>query len=200
MEVGLIFSGCAVSSHIIAYILYNRNIARQNCRPSITGWLLGSFVSILNAISYFLMTGDFIKTILPAESTLFHIFTIFMLWRKGNFVKIDTYDKLTFVIGLLVIFVWWRYQNASYANLLLQFCYLISMIPIYRNELKDNKNERPLPWFLWALAHTFNTGTVIARWQKHWPDIIYPTLTTTEHVAAGLLALRKTKSPSSVLR
>jgi len=44
--------------------------------------------------------------------------------------------------------VWWVFRSATYANLILQVCILVSFIPTYRTVWNNPKTEKALPWFI----------------------------------------------------
>lgn len=178
--------------HVMAFLIYNRQMLRGESKPNTATWSTWVVLSTLNATSYFFMSGDWVKTLLPIASTTACIGTFAFSLLKGKLSKLDPLDTLALILGLGVSFVWWWQRNATFANLLLQIPITISFFPTYRGVVKNPKVEKALPWFIWSSAYIFSITTVILRWKGQPQDLVYPVLCLILHGGVGFLTLRKT--------
>jgi hypothetical protein len=187
-------SGASVVQ-LVAYGLYNRQIFRGTSTPNATTWALWAFLSTLAAASYAVMTDDFAKYILPVASGLANIATFIYALFAGKFRRIGWWDWPVLLLGMLGGFVWWQYQSATYANLIIVAAEAIAFIPTYRHLWKNSALERSLPWFIWTAAYFLNGLVVVLRWNGHYQDLVNPVTMFFLHLIVGLMALRKTQTP-----
>lgn len=173
--------------HIIAFAIYNKQVFQQTSVPKTATWTLWAILTVLNASSYSIMSGDLIKSLLPATSSLACIITFLACLYGGKFSWMDKWDGIAFVIGLVSGFVWWRYQSATYANLILQLAVAISFIPTYRGVWNNPKSEKTFPWYLWSTAYVISITVVLLRWQGQYADLVYPVNCLLLHAMVCLL-------------
>jgi len=176
--------------HIIAFVIYNKQMLEGTSQPNSATWTLWVFLTILNATSYSEMSGDWVKSFLPIASSLACVITFSVALFRGKFSKLDSYDMTALAIGFVSAFAWWYYQSATYANVILQLSVLISFIPTYKGVWKDSKNEKSLPWFIWAFAYVLSIVVIYMRWQGQWQDLVYPVNCFFLHLGVGVLARR----------
>ena len=118
--------------HLIAFAIYNKQMLNGTSKPNAASWTLWAFLTLLNFSSYFVMSGDWVKSILPMASSLACILTFLFSLYKGKLSKLDLFDCSALVIGIISGFAWWYFSSATYANLILQAAILISFVPTYR--------------------------------------------------------------------
>lgn len=193
MSVAAILGVAAGLIHVVAFIIYHKQMLQRTSRPNRATWTLWVFISTLNCISYIVMSGDIIKGLLPIASTTACIVVFVVSLFKGKLSRLDLEDYIALVFGFVSLFVWWAYRSATYANLLLQVCIVISFIPTYRGVWKDPSNEKSLPWFVWASAYILTITVVFLRWQGQYQDLVYPINCLLLHGGVGILTLRKPK-------
>ncbi len=159
-------------------------------KPNLATWTLWTFLTVLNASSYDVMSGDWVKSILPLASSVACILTFLFALYKGKLSKVDPWDGLALGIGVISALVWWYYKSATYANLIIQFSIAVSFVPTYRGVWRDPKKERALPWYIWSSAYFLSIAVVLLRWQS-WHDLVYPINCLVLHAVVGLLTKRK---------
>lgn len=176
--------------HLVAFGIYNKQILQKTSHPNSATWMLWVFLTVLNFTSYFYMSGDWVKSLLPTASSIACILTFILALFKGKLKRPKFWDSVALTIGLIAGGMWWYYNSAIYANLILQGAVAISFIPTYRDVWKDPKTEKALPWFIWAGAYVFSLVVVGLRWQEQYVDLVYPVSCLVLHAVVGVLARR----------
>lgn len=177
--------------HLAAFAIYNRQMIQGTSQPNAATWTLWAFLMILNASSYAVMSGDWVKNILPAAGVFATVSTFFYSLYKGKLSRLDLWDNIALGIGLVSGLAWVYYKSATCANLILQISIVISFVPTYRGVLEDPKKERGLPWYMWSTAYLLNLIVVLLRWQGQYQDLVFPSLCFLLHAPVGLLTRRR---------
>ncbi len=197
MEPGIILGTLGGLVHIIAYVLYNKGIVRGRTIPNNTTWTLWVFLALLNGSSYVKMSRDLVKSIVPLIGTAFRFITYGLIIKKGKWRKLDRIEIIILIIGAAAGLIWYMLKSATYANLILQLAYVISIIPTFRSIWKNN-TEEPLPWFLWGVGHSLAIATVCARWSGQYQDLAFSGIGAIIHfIAAYLIFIKKEKKAES---
>jgi hypothetical protein len=96
---------------LAAYAVYNRTVLFGHTKPSLVAWLLWSFLTLLNVSSYYDMSKDWKKSILPLASASATLLTTVVVIIKvikgaGFFGSLDTlgYVLLHLPVALMSIF------------------------------------------------------------------------------------------------
>ena len=179
---------------LVAFGIYNKQIFQGTSVPNTATWTLWVFLTVLNASSYAAMTADLAKYILPVASALATIGTFGYSLFAGKFKRMDFWDWLVLAIGAMAGVVWWWYQSATYANLIVVAAVAVSFIPLYRGVWKNPAIEKSLPWYIWTTAYALVTLVVVLRWKGQYEDLVYPVSMFFVHLAVGLMTLRKTST------
>ncbi len=187
MEAAVLLASVAGFLHAVGYAQYARKVLVNACRPNLASWLLWVALAMLNGVSYFAMSGDAVKSLISLVSTLGCITVFLLTLRHGRFSRLDIIDTFALVIGAGAILAWWKFGSATVANLLLQGCIIISIIPTYRSVWRNPRAEQPSPWMLWAVAAALYVVVVLLRWQDNPADLVYPVNSLL--TAAGVLLL-----------
>jgi len=177
--------------HIVAFVIYNKQMLQGTSKPNSATWTLWTFLTVLNVSSYAVMSGDWVKTILPLASSVACILTFFFSLYKGKLSKIDPWDGLALGIGIISGLVWWYFKSATYANLILQASLAVSFVPTYRGVWKEPLKERALPWYVWSAAYVLSIIVIVLRWKGQYQDLVYPINCLILHAVVGMLSKRK---------
>jgi hypothetical protein len=191
VDITLLLGISAGLLHIVAYALYNKQMLEKTSQPNSATWITWVFLTVLNASSYRVMSGDLVECILPMSSSVLCILTFFFSLYKGRLSKIDRWDGISLGIGIISGLVWWRHQSATYANLIMQLAFAVSFIPMYRGVWKDPKKEKALPWYLWSSAFAISAIVVVLRWDNKPLVLVYPINGFIFHAVIGLLTKRR---------
>lgn len=177
--------------HLVAFALYNAQMVRGTSKPNTATWTLWAVLTATNATAYLNASGDWVKSILPAASSIACILTFLFALMRGSFKMLSTADAAAFVIGCLAGLVWWHYQSAVYANLILQCAIGVSFIPTYRSVWDVPSSEKAPPWALWGIAYVLLTYVVFLRSSGQWTDYVHPVQGAIMHAAVVPLTWRK---------
>lgn len=192
MAPALILGLLAGLIHLSAFLVYNRQMLKGTSAPNTATWLLWSFIVIINSATYIVMCDDWVKGIITIVSSVACVGTFVFALFKGKLSKLNAWDTAAFVVGFAVMVLWILFKNTTFAHLLLQSCFIISVIPTYRGVIQNPKNEKWIPWFMWSSAYTVSAGVVFMRWTGHLEDLVHPALSILTHLGVGILSLRKT--------
>lgn len=184
-----VLGACAVVAHLSGYVAYARLAGRGEARLNTATWILWVFLSSLNAASYLMMSGDPTKSMVAFTGAAACTVTLIYALRRGKASGIAPGDALALAAGLVAAAAWWFWRSATFANLILQAGFVISMIPTYRGVLRDPTTEPPSPWFMWGTAYAINLCVVLLRWQGNLPDLAYPCINLVTHSGVGALAV-----------
>ena len=175
---------------LVGFGVYNRQIFLGTSVPNTAAWTLWAFLTILGASSYFVITGDFAKSILFFATAAANVGTFGYSLLTGKFHRMDSWDYIALVFGLVAGLVWWWYQSAADANIIVTFAVAIAFCPLYRVVWTDPSQEKPLPWFMWATGYALVTLVVVLRWNNNYLDLVYPVSMCMLHFVVGLLCQR----------
>jgi hypothetical protein len=191
VDISVLLGASAGFLHVLAFALYNRQMLHGTSQPNSATWTLWAFLTVLNASSYAVMSGDLVKSILPIASSLACILTFLFSLYKGKLSKLDLWDGLALGIGVVSGLVWWYYKSATYANLILQASVAISFVPTYRGVWKNPKKEKALPWYIWSFAYVLSIVVIAMRWKGQYQDLVYPVNCLILHAVVGVLTKRR---------
>lgn len=190
MNIPILLGASAGLLHIVAYAIYNKQMLDKTSQPNSATWITWVFLTVLNASSYKVMSGDLVKCILPFIGFFACVATFGFTLHKGRFSKIDFWDGVSLGFGIFSGLAWWHYRSATYANLIMQLAFAASFIPMYRELWKDPKKEKALPWYLWSSAYALSAVVVMLRWKNQPQDLVYPINGFIFHLVIGLLTKR----------
>jgi hypothetical protein len=193
LDITILLGITAGLMHVLAFVLYNRQMPKGTSQPNSATWTLWTFLTVLNVSSYAVMSGDWVKSLLPLVSSIACIATFLFSFYKGKLSKIDPWDGLALGIGIISGLVWWYYKSAMYANLILQASVAVSFVPTYRGVWKDPMKERALPWYIWSSAYILSIIVVALRWHNQYQDLVYPVNCLILHAVVGLLTKRSVR-------
>jgi hypothetical protein len=183
----LMFAACAI--FIIAFVMYVHGIFRDRNFPNLTGWILFSFIALINGLTYNGVTGDWITaTVVFTDCFVCTATVLLAIGFKANKIEVDRWDILNFAIGLLAIAAWWHYK-AVYGNLIIQVAYTLAFVPSYRNARKGGEPWKP--WVLWAAAWMINILVVPMTHAISVMDYVTPVSAFIQHVAIAVIAIRR---------
>lgn len=183
---------------LFAFLLYNRKGGAIN-----TGtWVILAFGDSLDLASYFEMTEEWWKSILPAAFALGSLFTLGYGCLRKRFSWPDRIDWCIVFADLAIIWLWSWYDTHSgvitigsrdiaapaAANLAFQATAVIAFIPMYRGLIAGREREHAGPWLVWSLAFAvffvssiFTLATI--------EEIAYPVVGLVTHAIVLSLAL-----------
>lgn len=175
--------------HLSGYLVYSILMHRGHSRPNMATWVLWVFLSALNCTSYLVMSGDLTKSAVAFAGAFASTATFVFSLKRGRVSRLNPWDTIALAFGLVAAVVWIALRSATFANIILQFGFIISMLPTYRGVIKDHSHEKPLPWFMWGTAYAINLSVVLLRWHGHPADLIYPLQSLFTHTGVGIVVM-----------
>jgi hypothetical protein len=149
--------------HLIAYVIYNKQAKLGLSKPNVATWGVLAFLSIINATSFNSMSQDivvslqFIAGAVASFSTFIYVFCI------GKFSKLKPKEYVVFVLGLIAAIAYWKYKEATFANMIVLITFLISFYPTLEGVWLDPTKEKPLPWIIWTVAFFLTISNAFLR-------------------------------------
>ena len=177
--------------HAVAFYIYYKQTLKNISNPNAATWILWFVISLLNCLTYFDMSESMALTFLPAISTASCMVTALIFFRKGSLSKLDFWDNIALVLGLMAALVWFKYQSAEYSNLIVQPSIIISFIPTYRGVIKKNTEKNSLPWIIWSTAYIVQILLVFLTWDGNSLRLCYPINCLLLHLVVGMIAMSK---------
>ncbi len=174
---------------LIAFGIYNVQIIEGTSVPNTATWTLWAFLTTLNFASYLNMSKDWVKSILPAISSVACISTFLFALYTGKLGALGHFDIITLFLGVLAGLVWYWYKSSTYAQVMLQVAFFISFVPTYLSVLDNPFVESPAPWLMWSFAYIINIVIVRRRWRGQYRDFVNPINHSILHGCVGLLAI-----------
>jgi hypothetical protein len=181
--------------HVVGYILYNAQVFTSKSRPNPASWLIWVVLAGLNAFSFTGMT-DWVSALQFFAGTVACLITFCIILFTGHLGWPKKMDMWSLVIGLVAVFVWWRFKTAAGANMIIAFGIAVSIIPTIQGVLRDRKVETPLAWWFWTVAPVL-TGIVVIMRGGGLVALVMPALLVLCHGSVAVLAGRRLKGGAS---
>lgn len=172
-----------------SFVLYNKNILNSSVKPHIVSWVLFSVITLINAITYVIFTGDVFKSALAFTDFFTCIVITCLILFKGKYVKFTILEYSIIFLSILSLVVWYVLHSAQYANLLLQPAYILAFIPTLKSVFINPENENARVWFMWAFSFILTLVVIFLRWNNNWVDVINPLIAFVLCLSVGLLAM-----------
>lgn len=149
--------------HGVGYALYNVQTKLGKSDPNIASWIIWVFLAGLNAMSYSAMDGDWIAGLQFFMGTVACIVTFCHVLAIGKFDWPKPAEWVACAVGLLAVFVWWEYQSAVWASVVVAAGFILSAIPTGVGVWRDPYKERPPAWMFWTVASLATVVVVVLR-------------------------------------
>lgn len=179
-----------VTANITAYTIYNAGTWMGTNHPNVLSWGLWSFIMILSSSSYYIMSGDRVKSILPILGCILCIITFLAALVHGTTYTFGIYDVAVLLIGIAACGFWLFTKSVTLTHFIVLGAVIIGYIPTWRAVWANPGDEATASWFLWATAYFLQGVVVRMRWKGKWEDAVYPIAGTILHLGVALLSLR----------
>ncbi|HEY0010324.1 MAG TPA: hypothetical protein VGB97_00220 [Candidatus Paceibacterota bacterium] len=156
-------------------------------------WSIWAFLSTLNALSYREMTDDWVSTLQFVTGAVACILTFLYALFSGKFAWPKPREWVVFALGAIAVLVWWKYQSATAASVIVITAFMVSFIPTYEGVIKDPYKESPMAWVLWTIVFAVGALIVVLR-DKEPIALLNPILLAISHGGVALLSTRKRKA------
>lgn len=174
-----LFVAAGVMLTLLAFWDYNARDGKINT----ASWLLWVIGDVLEAGSYFIMTGqDLLKNAIPIAFAFGSCITFVVALGRRRFGIPDVQDRVIMGVDIAITAGWWQhYLSAVGANIMFVATEVISFIPLYRGILTGREREYALPFVFWALADGLFLAAVFSL-SHTWEEMVYPTVALFAHL------------------
>ena len=162
---------------LLIYALYYRQVRRGASTPNLTTWFIWVLVCWLNLATYVeLARNDLFKGSMAVVSAgcMTLLFATFV--RGGRFTRFGLTDMLILILALAVMVFWQISDNAVWANLALQVCFVLSFIPTLRGLIHDQAREAPMPWLLGVVTYLLNITAIALGTDPRPAEFAFPVI------------------------
>ena len=178
-------------------MLYNWRILAGTSHPNISSWAVWGFLTVLNFATIRSLTGDWVKSLLPAANSGMCILSAIFIFRYGSIQNLSTIDQVCFWIGAVAAISRLVFKltskstefAASFAQVLLQISLVIGFIPTLSGTWRHPSSEPWFPWLLWTLCFSAQFFAVKFTWRGKYIDYLYPVNMALFHGAVTILAI-----------
>lgn len=185
---------------IAAFFCYFMSVAKDTSVPNPATWLIWFVIFMMNTVTYFMVArGSVWQTLITiiAAGGVLCIFMYSLL--RGKFARIGAMEVVCLVTALVVGIVWNTTRDPVLANLLLQFIYVVSFIPMISGLITGKLREKVLPWALAFCAYIPTLIIIAINWDSSsWVGLVHPIVNgIMGNGAIILLVLIKKDRPSA---
>lgn len=142
-------------------------------KPNTASWSIWTIGAFLDLASYFEMTHDWVKNILPVVCALACMGVFAYALVRKRFKRLSRLDWVFVALDGLITVWWLMNKDATHANLLYQASTLASFVPIISGVLRSTEDERPRPWLIWSAAYALFLLSVALRHPRV-EELAYP--------------------------
>lgn len=143
---------------IIVYILYFKQVTKNESTPNAGTWIIWSLIMTINTFTYLqVVKGEYLKVAIVFVSFISITLVTFYAIFKNKFAKLSRLDLLLLILAIIIGVVWQITDNAILANILIQLVLIISFLPTAIGLLQDRLKEKHLPWTLALIAYVLQT-------------------------------------------
>lgn len=190
-EIVLTIAMTAIFFNTMGYIIYCLQIKNKSSRPNATSWGLWTFIAMIDFASYEAMSGNTIASLTFLVDVFFCIgIFVHVVYQKSiQMPKWREWVIIAFVI--FSILIWWIFQTAMWANLIICFASFLSFFPIIESVWKDKNSEKSDAWFVQTFAYFFMLMSVLLSGDYERVELVAPIMLMFLHALVAVLADRK---------
>lgn len=181
----------AIVCLVVGYCFYIKGIYHETIRPNATTFFLWMIGGVVEAKSFWDITGDPLVRYFPAVCAIAVVVTFFFALGRGRFQKPKRIDILILILDLELVLVMLTDYRAEYLMLMVQVDLILTFCPIWGSTWEKPEEEESLPWMVWALSYALLAVTVMLRFEDGW-DLVYPVLNVFLHASVGIIAYFRT--------
>ncbi len=182
--------------NLVATGIYLTQIIKNKSTPNPSSWIIWVVINLINLITYFALVDKSIWVALTSLTSTVVVSIIFLLSLfKGKFTKINLVDTASLIMVIGVGFLWKMSGNAVISNVALQIIFVISFFPTINGLLIKMAREKPIPWFLGAVAYILQIVIILLNPVTLWA-LIFPVI---QVIGQGSIAGISFKSSSHLI-
>jgi len=185
----------AATLHGFAYLIYNVDAEKKTTDPNLFSWFIWSFTAVLNALTFKDMNQNWLSALQFFTGSAASILTFFLTLRRVKMSWPNKFELGSLLLAVTAGFLWAKWHQAGWANMLLLLALLLGFVPTYRGMKEKPSRERPRAWFMWTGAFLITLLNVVVQGYK-WTSCIMPLFGAVLHASVGVLTYRKVRESS----
>lgn len=193
----------------VAYIIYVVQVVRAECRPNGMTWLMWSYGTLVLLIIEWDVGAPISILILPAVCSVCSLFVAGYAFARSAYIAPDRQDWAVLGLDVLILAGYVVFAHGVDASVetaapdvdksmvfvfLTGATTLTSSWPILRTTFLEPGHERPAAWFVWCAAYAVMGAAMILEGLS-WQYGVYPVLSFAIHLAIGIFAVNRHKTP-----
>lgn len=161
---------------IAAFFFYFKSVAKNTSTPNPATWLIWFVIFMMNTITYFMVArGSLWQTLITIVAAIGVLCIFIYSLFKGKFARIGKIEVACLATALVVGIIWKTTKDPILANLLLQFIYAVSFIPMIIGLANGRLREKTFPWVLAFSAYVPTIIIIIINWETvSWVGLVHP--------------------------
>ena len=159
----LLIVACTLS--IIAYVIYYLDIKNSYITPNRYSWIIWSFATLLETLTYNDISGDIIKSACFFVSAFSCIAITLKIWASSEWTKPNFAELISLLFCFGALTIWFAFNSVWYAHVLLLAAIPIAFIPTYKNVIRDFNNENSKAWLIWSISDILVLTIIFLRFQ-----------------------------------
>jgi hypothetical protein len=186
-----IISIIASICNLLSGATYFKQVFKEESIPNPATWLIWVVVTILNTLTYFLLSGGNFWISLASGAQAFMILVIFFfsLW-KGKFSRLHAIDIICLVLALIIGIFWKISGNFVISNIALQALFTLSFYPTIYGLLTKKAKEKPAPWFFAVGSYSLQIINILLNPVSLFA-LVFPIVNLLGQGIVGIIALRQ---------
>lgn len=188
-QVRLALGIVAAVLHGLGYYLYSRHTKLGQSTPNIASWSIWAFLATINALTYRVMSGDPAATLQFFMGSIGCMLTFLFALAMGKFSWPKRWEHWAmFILGIVATVVYYRFRNATSANMIVLVAFVISFIPTLEGVIRDPFVEVPRSWVIWTVAYMITTMNVTLNPDWRLVSLLMPVVMVVAHGAVAVLS------------
>lgn len=188
IQVRLVLGIAAAVLHGTAFYLYARQMNVGKSHPNIATWSISSFLMLLNALTFGMMSNDWVATFQLFVGFGGCLIVLVYALVKGKFSLPGPTEGWAMLLGITASVLWYEFRQAAGANMIILFALCIALAPTWRGVYHDPFRETPRSWVIWAIAYVVTTINVLLNPNWHLISLVTPFVSIFAHGGVAVLA------------
>lgn len=156
----------AALATIVAYTLYFKDLVWGETHPNRWSWLIWSGATLVEAMTYQEVSGDWLKSGIFFLSALSCMVITIAVWIRAKWEWPSTSELLCLVASIAALVLWLIFGLTLMAHLIMVAAVPVAFIPTWTKVLENPANEKSYAWMLWSIGDFIMLWIIVSRLQN----------------------------------
>ncbi len=179
--------------HGTAFCLYVRQMKTNLSHPNIATFGISMFLMLLNALTFREVSHGWVATLQLFTGFGGCALILAYAMVRGKFSKPGPAEAWAFVLGVAASILWYRYRQATGANMIVLAALTIALSPTWLATYRNPFVDIPRSWFLWSTAYGITAINVLISPDSGWIALVNPIVSVIAHGLVGILSTESRK-------